>query len=167
MGLSGIYACLGIGLPLLMWVLSRRPGVELVSNRAALQTRLVDGIQGLGDILVFGQSTAFSTKSHCGRKFMQPNPKEARFAHRVFKCVDHPDGESWDAGSGCGCDPPGSDWAGLRRDAGCRYPCLQLPGSKRSYRSLLQHRSFHRISNLLGGCLKWWMLPPLFVIRWV
>lgn len=51
---------LGIGLPLLMWVLSSRLGVELVSNRAALQTRLVDGIQGLGDILVFGQGTAFS-----------------------------------------------------------------------------------------------------------
>ena len=51
---------LGIGLPLLSWVLSRRAGTELVSRRAALQTRLVDGIQGLADILVFGRGTNYS-----------------------------------------------------------------------------------------------------------
>jgi ATP-binding cassette subfamily C protein CydC len=60
---------LGIGLPLLMWALSRRPGIELVSQRAALQTRLVDGIQGLGDILVFGRGTSYSESLIAEEKF--------------------------------------------------------------------------------------------------
>jgi ATP-binding cassette subfamily C protein CydCD len=60
---------LGMCLPLLMWALSRRPGIELVSQRAALQTRLVDGIQGLGDILVFGRGTSYSESLIAEEKF--------------------------------------------------------------------------------------------------
>jgi ATP-binding cassette subfamily C protein CydCD len=51
---------LGLGVPLLSWTLSRRAGTELVSRRAALQARLVDGIQGLADLLVFGRGTDYS-----------------------------------------------------------------------------------------------------------
>ncbi|HEY5269958.1 MAG TPA: thiol reductant ABC exporter subunit CydD [Anaerolineales bacterium] len=51
---------LGIGVPLLSWTLSRRAGTELVSRRAALQSRLVDGIQGLAELLIFGRGTDFS-----------------------------------------------------------------------------------------------------------
>jgi ABC-type multidrug transport system fused ATPase/permease subunit len=43
-----------------MWFLSRQPGIELVSRRAELQARLVDGIQGVADILAFGQGNAYS-----------------------------------------------------------------------------------------------------------
>ncbi|MGZ6346709.1 MAG: thiol reductant ABC exporter subunit CydC, partial [Anaerolineales bacterium] len=51
---------LGIGLPLLMWTLSSRLGIELVARRAALQSRLVDAIQGLADILAFGRGGTWS-----------------------------------------------------------------------------------------------------------
>ncbi len=51
---------LGIGLPMLMWILSRRPGTELVARRAVLQSRLVEGIQGLADILAFGRGGSWS-----------------------------------------------------------------------------------------------------------
>ena len=51
---------LGVLLPLLSWVLSRRTGATLVSQRAALQTRLVDGIQGLADLLAFGNGASYS-----------------------------------------------------------------------------------------------------------
>jgi ATP-binding cassette subfamily C protein CydCD len=51
---------LGLGVPLLSWTLSRRAGTELVSRRAALQARLVDGIQGLAELLVFGRGTDYS-----------------------------------------------------------------------------------------------------------
>jgi ATP-binding cassette subfamily C protein CydCD len=51
---------LGIGLPILSWTLSNGPGKELVSRRAALQSRLVDGIQGLAEILAFGRGEDFS-----------------------------------------------------------------------------------------------------------
>ena len=51
---------LGIGLPLLMGTLSSRPGIETVARRAVLQSRLVDGIQGLADILAFGRGGTWS-----------------------------------------------------------------------------------------------------------
>ena len=50
---------LGIGVPMLSWTLSRRAGTELVSRRAALQARLVDGIQGLAELLVFSRRTDY------------------------------------------------------------------------------------------------------------
>jgi ATP-binding cassette subfamily C protein CydC len=51
---------LGIGLPLFSWILSSRLGPELVSRHAALQALLVDGIQGLADILVFDRGDGYS-----------------------------------------------------------------------------------------------------------
>jgi len=51
---------LGLGVPLLAWVLSRSLGAQLVSRRAGLQARLVDGIQGLADLLAFGQGSAYA-----------------------------------------------------------------------------------------------------------
>jgi ATP-binding cassette subfamily C protein CydCD len=51
---------LGIGLPFLMGILNSRLGIEFISRRAALLTRFVDGIQGLADILAFGQGNAYS-----------------------------------------------------------------------------------------------------------
>jgi ATP-binding cassette, subfamily C, bacterial CydCD len=51
---------LGICLPLLSWTLSSQLGAELVSRRAALHARLVDGIQGLADILVFGRGSDYA-----------------------------------------------------------------------------------------------------------
>ncbi len=63
---------LGLGLPMLSWMLSSVPGRVLVSRRAALQAWLVDGVQGLSEILAFGRGVHFSEKlaSHeiaCGR----------------------------------------------------------------------------------------------------
>ncbi len=47
-------AAVGIGLPLLTRALGREPGRRLVQIRAGLNTVLVDGIQGLPDLLAFG-----------------------------------------------------------------------------------------------------------------
>lgn len=49
---------LGLGLPLLAAALGRRPAAELAARRAELHTRLVDGVQGLADLLVFGGGAA-------------------------------------------------------------------------------------------------------------
>jgi ATP-binding cassette subfamily C protein CydCD len=51
---------LGIGVPLLSWAVSRRAGTELVSRRATLKARLVDGILGMPDLLVFGRGIDYS-----------------------------------------------------------------------------------------------------------
>jgi len=56
----GIMMILGIGLPWLSWQLSHRRGAELVSRRAAFQSRLVDGIQGLADLLAFNHGREYS-----------------------------------------------------------------------------------------------------------
>ncbi len=49
-------ALAGIGLPTLTQVLSRTPGRQIVVVRAALNAELVDGIQGLADLVAFGQA---------------------------------------------------------------------------------------------------------------
>ena len=53
--LVGFFLALGLILPLLSRLLSRGPGKALVSLRSDLHTQLVDGIQGLPDLLAFGR----------------------------------------------------------------------------------------------------------------
>ena len=53
--LIGFFLILGLILPLLAQFFSRAPGQRLITQRAEIQTQLVDGIQGLPDLLAFGQ----------------------------------------------------------------------------------------------------------------
>jgi ATP-binding cassette subfamily C protein CydC len=46
----------GIGIPLLMHLLGKKTGQQLVESRGELSSALVDGIQGLPDLLVLGQA---------------------------------------------------------------------------------------------------------------
>ena len=55
--LIGFFLGLGLILPSLARTLSRQPGKALISLRAELHTQLVDGIQGLPDILAYGRAT--------------------------------------------------------------------------------------------------------------
>lgn len=55
--LIGFFLTLGLILPLLAQLVSLEPGQRLVTQRADLQTQLVDGIQGLADLLAFGRGT--------------------------------------------------------------------------------------------------------------
>ncbi|MGB8214164.1 MAG: thiol reductant ABC exporter subunit CydD [Anaerolineales bacterium] len=63
-GLAWMYLAfmllLGLGLPLLAARWSRRPAAELLSRRAGLQAGLVDGIQGLADLLAFGRAAEYA-----------------------------------------------------------------------------------------------------------
>ncbi len=49
------FLILGLVLPLLAQATSRNAGRQLISQRADMQTQLVDGIQGIADILAFGR----------------------------------------------------------------------------------------------------------------
>ncbi|GHP00331.1 thiol reductant ABC exporter subunit CydC [Reticulibacter mediterranei] len=51
----GCFLLSAIGIPLVTYLLSRRAGQQLVEARAALHVRLVDHVQGLADVLAFGQ----------------------------------------------------------------------------------------------------------------
>jgi len=53
---------LGLGVPVLSWALSRSLGARLVLQRAALQARLVDGIQGLAELLAFGRASDYALR---------------------------------------------------------------------------------------------------------
>lgn len=53
--LIGLFLALGLILPALAQTLSRRPASELIARRAEMSALLVDGIQGLADILAFGR----------------------------------------------------------------------------------------------------------------
>ncbi|MCZ7573821.1 MAG: thiol reductant ABC exporter subunit CydC [Ardenticatenaceae bacterium] len=53
--LLGFLSLTGIGVPILVRRLSRPPGRELVAARAELHARVVDGIQGLADLVACGQ----------------------------------------------------------------------------------------------------------------
>ncbi len=48
----------GLGLTILNLTLNHRPGQELVESRAALRADLVDAVQGLPDLVAFGQEQA-------------------------------------------------------------------------------------------------------------
>ncbi|NUQ86743.1 MAG: thiol reductant ABC exporter subunit CydC, partial [Anaerolineales bacterium] len=53
--LIGFFFALGLILPILAQTFSRKPGGRLITQRADLHTQLVDGIQGLADLLAFGR----------------------------------------------------------------------------------------------------------------
>ncbi len=53
--LIGFFLLLGLILPILAQMMSQRPGVDMITRRADLHVQLVDGIQGLADILSFGR----------------------------------------------------------------------------------------------------------------
>jgi ATP-binding cassette subfamily C protein CydC len=50
------FLALGLILPLLAQILSRRAAVDTITLRADLHTRLVDGIQGMADLLAYGRA---------------------------------------------------------------------------------------------------------------
>lgn len=56
LALIGFFLLLGLVLPILAQIMSRRSGMDLVTQRAGLQAQLVDGIQGLADVLAFGRA---------------------------------------------------------------------------------------------------------------
>lgn len=51
-----------VGLPLLTGALSRRTGQRMVSARSAMNSELVDGIQGIADLLAFGRGGGYLEK---------------------------------------------------------------------------------------------------------
>ena len=55
--LIGFFLILGLFLPLLAQAASRAPGQQLVTQRAEIQSQLVDGIQGMADLLAFGRAS--------------------------------------------------------------------------------------------------------------
>jgi ATP-binding cassette subfamily C protein CydCD len=71
-GLMVFLLLAGIGLPLLVLILSRRLGPMIVQSRARLSALLVDGIQGMPDLLIFdGAKKQAERVSQAGEQLTQ------------------------------------------------------------------------------------------------
>jgi ATP-binding cassette subfamily C protein CydCD len=60
-GLLGFLLLAGVGLPLLVYRLSHQLGQQIASARAGLSVMLVDTIQGIADLLIYGQAKSQQT----------------------------------------------------------------------------------------------------------
>ena len=55
LGLAGFLILAGIVLPILVFLLSRQLGPQIIQKRAELSTLLIDGFQGMPDLLIYDQ----------------------------------------------------------------------------------------------------------------
>jgi ATP-binding cassette subfamily C protein CydCD len=77
--LIGFFLTLGLILPLLAQFFSRVPGQRLITQRAEIQSQLVDGIQGMADLLAFGQGgMRVQQLSSSGREYGSTQKELAR-----------------------------------------------------------------------------------------
>lgn len=51
----GFFLSLGLILPIIAQIISRKPAVDTITLRGDLHTRIVDGIQGMADLLAYGR----------------------------------------------------------------------------------------------------------------
>jgi ATP-binding cassette subfamily C protein CydCD len=79
--LIGLFLTLGLLLPLLTQLVSRAPGRRLIAQRADIQSQLVDGIQGIADLLAFGRGADRMQKiSTAGRTYGSTQKQMARIS---------------------------------------------------------------------------------------
>ncbi|MDX9992193.1 MAG: thiol reductant ABC exporter subunit CydC, partial [Anaerolineales bacterium] len=75
----GFLLALGLGLTALTLILNRKPGQILVEQRARLRADLVDSVQGLPDLVAFGQEKAYFDKVQAtGRAYTRTQTRLAR-----------------------------------------------------------------------------------------
>jgi ATP-binding cassette, subfamily C, bacterial CydCD len=77
--LISFFLTLGLILPLLAQLVSRVPGQRLITQRADIQSQLVDGIQGIADLLAFGQGGRRANQiASTGREYGSTQKQMAR-----------------------------------------------------------------------------------------
>lgn len=79
--LIGLFLASGLVLPILIQILSRTSGQRLIAQRADIQSQLVDGIQGLADLLAFGRAAdRLDQISSTGRRYGSAQKQMARIS---------------------------------------------------------------------------------------
>ncbi|MGD9900522.1 MAG: thiol reductant ABC exporter subunit CydC [Calditrichaceae bacterium] len=69
----------GAGVPLLTHFLSRNPGRQLISIRSALNENIIDGVQGITELLTFGQAdNHFDKLNELNKEYLRLQRKMAR-----------------------------------------------------------------------------------------
>jgi ATP-binding cassette subfamily C protein CydCD len=79
--LIGFFLALGLIIPLLAQFFSRAPGQRLINQRAEIQSQFVDGIQGMADLLAFGQGARRAQQiASTGRDYGSTQKQMARIS---------------------------------------------------------------------------------------
>jgi len=79
--LIAFFLALGLILPLLAQLFSRAPGQRLINQRAEMESQLVDGIQGMADLLAFGQGARRAQQiASTGRDYGSTQKQMARIS---------------------------------------------------------------------------------------
>lgn len=79
--LIGFFITLGLVMPFLAQIVSHKPGQSLITQRAAMQIQLVDGIQGLADLLAFGRGRDRADQiASTGREYGETQKHMARIS---------------------------------------------------------------------------------------
>ena len=68
--LIGFFLLLGLILPILAQTMSQRPGRDVITQRADLNIQVVDGIQGIADILAFARRARSLITNQRNRKIL-------------------------------------------------------------------------------------------------
>src|SRR5690349_17007430 len=77
--LIGFFVTLGLILPILAQLFSRLPGQKLILQRSDIHAQLVDGIQGIADLLAFGRGRErLQQVAAAGRRYGQTQNQMAR-----------------------------------------------------------------------------------------
>jgi thiol reductant ABC exporter CydC subunit len=78
--ITGFLLAIGVGLTALSLTLNHRLGGQLVESRSALRADLVDAVQGLPDLIAFGQEKAYLARvQQKGRTFSTVQTQMARY----------------------------------------------------------------------------------------
>ncbi len=79
--LIGFFLALGLILPILTQIISHAPGQRLIAQRADIQSQLVDGIQGIADLLAFGRGAQRTNEiSQAGQVYGSTQKQMARIS---------------------------------------------------------------------------------------
>jgi thiol reductant ABC exporter CydC subunit len=77
--ITAFLLAIGVGLTAFSLTLNRRLGQQLVESRSTLRADLVDAVQGLPDLIAFGQEKAYLTRiQHAARQFSTVQTRMAR-----------------------------------------------------------------------------------------
>ena len=156
LNLIGFFILLGLVLPLLSQQVTRRASREVILRRAALNVLLVDGIQGLADLLAFNRAgdtlESLAREQPCLRRLSEPHRAPQRPVLRVERLPDQPG----HVDSTLDRHPSGGCGQAKRRDACLPHPA-DSPPLKPSPPSHWPRKPGTWSARPRAACSRWWI----------
>ncbi|HDL19577.1 MAG TPA: thiol reductant ABC exporter subunit CydC [Bacteroidetes bacterium] len=77
----------GIGVPVFIFIVSRKTGEEVNRLRSKLQIQTIDSLQGISEILIFGQEERFRNKIHILNQRYEKKQRQHTFINGVHEAL--------------------------------------------------------------------------------